>query len=413
MGTMRARVQSWIRLLRLDRLSRSGRLALAGACALLVLVLSGALVAAGMRWGAGSPAAERVAAPTATLTATATSTSTATPHPTATSTSTPAQVVLHTPPPPPLPTPPPATPAPAYCTPTPAPTATATPTPSPSPTVTATPAATGTALPTATASASPTGTAGAKALPQAFMRPSSGCTVCPYYAGNNPSQSAIAAALASAADAYRLPRRLVESVAWQESKWHEDVTSCDGGVGLMQIQYYYADYFNGLQYAACGLGATGYDIHTLQGNANLGAKVLAYLECYYSFGGPYGGTASSPANGSSAYNYVRAGLSYPDITFANGSPNPKSLCTADFNDPNHVYPAGLYPDLPSTAAQPWSCPYDPTKPNDTTLLDITLSAYNAGQGAIYNCQCIPNPWYVASVESFVPQFASGALPVPS
>ena len=61
---------------------------------------------------------------------------------------------------------------------------------------------------------------------------------CPYYSGNNPSQSAIRAALNSAADAYHLPRNLLLAVAWQESRWHEDVLSGDGGIGLMQLQYY-------------------------------------------------------------------------------------------------------------------------------------------------------------------------------
>jgi soluble lytic murein transglycosylase-like protein len=64
------------------------------------------------------------------------------------------------------------------------------------------------------------------------------CVPCPYYSGNNPSQSAIRAALNSAADAYHLSRNLLLAVAWQESRWHEDVLSCDGGIGLMQVQSY-------------------------------------------------------------------------------------------------------------------------------------------------------------------------------
>ncbi|HKB47416.1 MAG TPA: hypothetical protein VKC57_06945, partial [Ktedonobacterales bacterium] len=138
---------------------------------------------------------------------------------------------------------------------------------------------------------------------------------------------------------------------------------------------------------------------------NLGAKVLAYLKCYYDFGGPYGGTASAPADGSSAYYYQQAGLPYPD------SAQPSSFCAAVYHDAaNPEYPA-----LPENlASDGWSCPYSP-KTGDNTLLDITLSAYNAGIGAVYDsvnssCHCLPNPAYVASAESFVPPFAAGSLP---
>jgi hypothetical protein len=79
-----------------------------------------------------------------------------------------------------------------------------------------------------------------------------------------------------------------------------------------------------------------------------------------------------------------------------------------FNDPGNLE----YPDMPSTTAQPWSCPYSATT-GDSTLLDVTLSAYNAGAGAIGDCGCIPNPGYVANVELFIPQFFSGALPTPT
>ncbi|HZC78997.1 MAG TPA: hypothetical protein VE258_14695 [Ktedonobacterales bacterium] len=79
---------------------------------------------------------------------------------------------------------------------------------------------------------------------------------------------------------------------------------------------------------------------------------------------------------------------------------------ARYHDAAHPEYAALPENL---ASDGWSCPYTP-KTGDSTLLDITLSAYNAGAGAIYNCGCIPNPAYVASVESFVPQFAAGTLP---
>jgi hypothetical protein len=224
------------------------------------------------------------------------------------------------------------------------------------------------------------------------------CQSCPYYAGNNPSQSQIAAAISTAAATYGLPVNLVRAVAWQESKWHEDVTSCDGGVGLMQIQYYYADYFNGLNFPVCGLSTTNYNIYDLQGNANLGAKYLAYLKCYWTFGGPYGGTPSAPATYSSQWYYQQAGLGYPDTSSAN------SFCGAVYNDPNQPQ----YKDMPLSAPADWSCPYTP-KTGDNTVLELTISAYNEGAGAVIQYG-IQNGYYVQAVEGYIPLFYSGSLP---
>ncbi len=339
---------------------------------------------------------------TATYTATATTAATATARSSPTSKPVPPPPTkLSAPPPPPppsLPTPPPVTPTPTFC---PTPTATIPPTP----TATATYTATATASPSSTTS-TPTPTATSAPTATASPTASGGCVTCPYYTGNNPSQSSIRDALYAAADTYHLPRNLLLAVAWQESKWHQDVTSCDGGVGLMQIQYYYVSYFNSLSIPACGFAATGYDATTLAGNANLGAKVLKYLYCYYTFGGPYGGTSTQPADGSSAYYYQQAGLQYPDTLNADGTPNAKSFCAAVIND-TATYPQ--YQALPSTTAQPWSCPYSATT-GDSTLLDLVLSAYNAGPGAISTCGCIPNPGYVQYVETYIPEFAAGTLP---
>ncbi len=66
---------------------------------------------------------------------------------------------------------------------------------------------------------------------------------------------------------------LLYAVAWQESRWHQDVYSCDGGVGLMQIQYYLVNDFNHASYinnTPCGLHDTSYDATVLQDNAYLG-----------------------------------------------------------------------------------------------------------------------------------------------
>ncbi len=296
-------------------------------------------------------------------------------------------------PPPPQPPPPPSTPSPTPC-PTVAPTATAptsataTATATGSPTVTGAPSPTGTGTPTGTATTSSgAGAAGLPLAARSSLPPS--CTPCGQHAGNNPSQPDIAAALQSAAARYQLPVNLVYGFAWEESQWHQDVITCDGGVGLMQIQYYYQDYFNSDPAIAgeCGLGTTSYDIYTLQGNADLGAKVIKYLACYYM------GTAQG--------KYSGAGLAFPD----------GNLCTQLWNNNSNGPTTTLYQDLPSSVSDGWSCPLDPTQGiTSYEVLDYTASAYNAGQTAIYKCKCIPNLGYVGAVEYWTTEFRQGILP---
>lgn len=237
------------------------------------------------------------------------------------------------------------------------------------------------------------------------------CVQCPFTSGYNSSQSEIAAALSQAASTYSMPANLLKSVAWQESHWHEDVYSCDGGIGLMQIQYYVYRWLNGVSVSDCDIWATSYDPYTLQGNANLGAKYLKYLSCYYSYWGGYNYDAngnphslSNPSKYTVDWYYLNATppLRYPDTLNADGTTNANSLCASVFNA-NSYYPA-----LPATTSDPWSCPYSATA-GDTTLLDITVSAYNEGAGNIAQYG-INNMWYVNGVEGYIPQFASGALP---
>jgi soluble lytic murein transglycosylase-like protein len=380
---MHTLILGWLSRLRLMGLRQPRQQLIAAVAALCIIAVAGTVLAFTLR-PAQTVTVERSlrAAATSTLTPTLVPTATNTPHPVATT-------VPHTPPPPPVPTPPPATP-----TATPCPTAT----PTRAPTATPTSAPTATNTPGAAAPAPNTS-------PANFL---AACQLCPYYKGNNPTQPAIQAALFAAADAYRLPRNLLQAVAWQESKWHEDVLSCDGGIGLMQIQDYNVSWLNQVVVPECGLTATNNDPNTLQGNANLGAKYLSYLMCFYSYWGGYAGySLQNPAPYTIDWYYQQAGLQYPDSTNANGTPNPASLCAAVFNDAGNPE----YLELPSTTAQPWSCPYS-AKAGDTTLLDITLSAYNEGPGYTDSCG-ICNPWYVAAVEGFIPQFFSGALPVPS
>jgi len=386
--------------------------------ALLALLIISVVVFASM---SADPAPQRVAQraqPTATATDTATPSPTVKPtvkpttRPTARPTARPAVKPVPTlPPPPPVPTQP-ATPVGTnptsqFCpTPTPLPTPTATATTAPTAT-TAAPTATATAtVPAPTASASTTGGATASVGGYIGLAVPSSCVTCPYYAGNNPSQAQIATALANAAAQYGLPVNLVKAVAWQESHWHEDVTSCDGGIGLMQVQYYVYSWLNQVSIPSatgCGMSATNYDPYKLQDNADLGAKYLKYLYCYYSFWGSYDydingnpHTLSNPSKWTADWYYQQAQLPYPD------SSQPNSLCAAVFNQ------NGYYAAMPSSTSDPWSCPFSATA-GDTTVLDITVSAYNEGPGTI-NQYGINNMWYVDGVEGYIPQFASGALP---
>ncbi|HEX8997168.1 MAG TPA: transglycosylase SLT domain-containing protein [Ktedonobacterales bacterium] len=269
----------------------------------------------------------------------------------------------------------------------------------------ATPSATATATPTPTATATTAATATATATVGISAEPTPTCQPCPVYLGNNPDQSVISQALATAATKYGLPVNLVKSVAWQESRWHADVLSCDGGIGLMQIQYYTYPWLNSVSEPICGLTETNDDPYTVDGNADLGAKYLKWLSCFYSYWGDNGGASlASPGAYTIAWYYQQAGLQYPDTRNADSTTNSSSLCAAVYQDPNHLE----YADLPSTTADVWSCPYSATA-GDNTLLDMTLSAYNEGAG--YTDQYgIQNRWYVDGVEGWIPQFAGGTLP---
>ncbi|MDE3230559.1 MAG: transglycosylase SLT domain-containing protein [Chloroflexota bacterium] len=279
----------------------------------------------------------------------------------------------------------------------------------------ATPTATGQApaTGTGTATASPAATATDTPVPTATVGVSQPqatptCQACPVYLGNNPSQPDIAAALTAAAQKYGVPANLLMAVAWQESRWHADVLSCDGGIGLMQIQYYTYPWLNSVDEPICGLSATTDDPYTLDGNADLGAKYIKWLSCFYSYWGDNGGASlASPGAYTIAWYYQQAGLQYPDALNADGSTNASSFCAAVFNDQSQPQ----YAALPSTTGDVWSCPYSATT-GDNTLLDMTLSAYNEGAG--YTDQYgIQNRWYVNGVEGWIPQFASGSLPTQS
>ncbi|HEX8997167.1 MAG TPA: transglycosylase SLT domain-containing protein [Ktedonobacterales bacterium] len=369
--------------------TRKRIIGIAGASVLLLIAL--ALVVAALAPDA-TPKQEVLASAKVTATATDTATPSPSPSPTAKPTVRPAsKPVPKTPPPPPIPTAPPSNP----------------PTPAPSNAYTGGPVTNDSIFSQFCSTSTPTPSTGGTSSA------GSNCLPCPSYtSGYNNTQSEIAAALAQAASMYNLPVNLVKAVAWQESKWHEDVYSCDGGIGLMQIQYYVYNWLNQESTPACsGINATNYDPYTLQGNANLGAKYLAYLGCYYSYWGGYDydingnlHSLSNPSKYTVDWYYLNATppLRYPDTLNADGTTNANSLCASVYNA------NGYYPALPSSTNAPWGCPYSATA-GDTTLLDITISAYNEGPGNI-NKYGINNMWYVNSVEGFIPQFASGALP---
>jgi hypothetical protein len=277
--------------------------------------------------------------------------------------------------------------------------------------------------PTATPRPTPTRTAGPSGTPTNTPLPTPTATPCGpgAYQGGNPTQAQLRTAMQTAASTYGLPENLVFSVAWEESRWHQDVVSCDGGIGLMQIQgQATASWINGINVSVCSLSPTSYDMNTYDGNALLGAKFLKWLECFYSYWGNNGGTSvSNPGNGTIAWYYKSLGLQYPDTKNADGTTNPKSYCYAVYST------SAENPNLPSTTADPWSCPYNPQActgtqgcdPNrihqpDNTLLDATISAYNQGPGNFDNYGLL-NHVYVSNVESYIPKFQSGALPTPS
>ncbi|HLY30980.1 MAG TPA: transglycosylase SLT domain-containing protein [Ktedonobacterales bacterium] len=253
--------------------------------------------------------------------------------------------------------------------------------------------------PTAVALPTPTTSPGAPTPTTATGQGGNGdCIPCGVYLGDNPEQSAIASALATAADVYSLPHRLMEAVAWQESNWHEDIVSCDGGIGLMQIQDTTYPWLNQQSVPACHIGLTSYDPFTLEGNADLGAKYLKYLSCFYGFwGDDNSATLSAPATHTSAWYYQRAGRTYPDTSDAG------SLCAAVFQALRQQYS-----DLPSTTSDPWSCPFS-ARSGDYSLLDLTLSAYNEG-AAYTDAYGVDNLGYVRGVERLVVSFANGDLP---
>ncbi|HEX4221477.1 MAG TPA: transglycosylase SLT domain-containing protein, partial [Pseudonocardiaceae bacterium] len=107
-----------------------------------------------------------------------------------------------------------------------------------------------------------------------------------------------------------LPSKLVEAIAWQESGWQSDITSCDGGVGTMQIMSATASWMN-------QRFGTSYDYKTVSGNAEIGSEYLEWLVAYFGenyFG--YNYDLSDPDLLAAVIGAYNAGAS--NVTFANG-----------------------------------------------------------------------------------------------
>jgi hypothetical protein len=107
-----------------------------------------------------------------------------------------------------------------------------------------------------------------------------------------------------------LPTTLVEAVAWQESGWQSNITSCDGGVGAMQIMSATASWMN-------QRFGTSYDYKTLSGNTEIGSQYLEWLVAYFGenyFG--YNYDLSDPDLLAAVIDAYNAGAS--NVEFANG-----------------------------------------------------------------------------------------------
>ncbi len=173
---------------------------------------------------------------------------------------------------------------------TPPPTATPKPTPKPKPSKT-------TAKPRVTPTTKPP----KNQLPPPPPPPVTEQPSCEKHPGPDATKSEVSSALASAGGqdywardgvnppqgatlplpSFSVPARLMDAIAFTESSWRSTVVACDGGIGLMQIMATNVTFLNDRFNA-------NFDVHTLDGNARLGAAYLEWLTCY--FGTYYFGT---------------------------------------------------------------------------------------------------------------------------
>lgn len=228
------------------------------------------------------------------------------------------------------------------------------------------------------------------------------CVKCPYtYDQTQYSRAQVQAALDSAADQYKLPRALVYAIAWGESNWHSGFITCSYDLGVMQLKQGYLATFDEFHEPAAwcsGVERTLYDpIRSMRENVLLGAKLLAWLRCYYGWMASSGGSQTEPNNDTLAWYYQQADKPLPDTSAA------ASLCASTAQDPSKPW----FKALGAEATDLWSCPFSATA-GDRTFLDIVIAAYNGGPQALNGT--IPNDWYVSYIEGIMTQFAQGKLP---
>ena len=251
-----------------------------------------------------------------------------------------------------------------------------------------------------------------------------GCVDCPYtYDSTQYPYAEVEAALQQAAALYHLPPLLVEALAWEESGWqYTGVITCQYDTGVMQLKQGYWQWIDEFSDASCGLSYNTYDPLTLVGNADMGAKLIAFLYCYYGWLGDGGGTHAQPSQNTSDWYYQQAGLAWPDTLLGDGQPNPNSLCAAPLADSTlqsgsanagaGPYVAGTYTWQQVFAQMPpgtpWSCPFSAIK-SDHTLYELVVAAYNAGTGTI-DSSGITNPWYVDAVSIHLVDLSQGQTP---
>ena len=244
-----------------------------------------------------------------------------------------------------------------------------------------------------------------------------GCANCPYiYDQTQYPIVQVQTALQQAAALYQLPPILVEAISWEESGWtNTGVINCSYDTGLMGLKQGYWEWIDTISDSNCGLSYDTYDPLSLQGNADMGAKLLAFLYCYYGWRGGPGGSVSNPTQDTSDWYYQQMGLLWPDITVASGEPNPKSLCATPRTDQT-VHQGSNYPGswtfaqvfgaLP--ASSPWSCPFSATA-GDRTLYEIVVAAYQAGTGTI-DSQGVVNQWYINDISDHLVTLSQGVTP---
>ncbi len=230
------------------------------------------------------------------------------------------------------------------------------------------------------------------------------CVQCPYtFDHTTYSRLEIQDALDAAADQYQLPRPLVYAIAWGESNWHSGFITCNYDLGVMQLKLGYLETFDNFNEptAWCpGVTRTLYDpIRSMQQNVLMGAKLLAWLRCYYGWMASSGGEPTAPDRDTLAWYYQQAGTPLPDTA------SPQSLCASTAQDPTKPW----FKDLGTQATDLWSCPFS-AKAGDRTFLDVVIAAYNGGPQALDGS--IPNDGYVSYIEGIMTQFAQGQLPPP-